>query len=115
MEKPGRFAMLDLAAAAPPEPDTPSPVRCDLAKAAYNSAHRGKVVYQSLVFFLVVVLVVAAIYAVILFKDDESSKGLLAAITAVGSLTTTGFLGVQASNAAKDEDKMWTRVEKYCD
>ena len=88
--------------------------RCEFAKGAYNSAKRGKQAYQTLVFVLAIVLVVAGIYALIEFKDEKTARGSLALVTAVGTLVTTGVLGVLARNASKDEVAMWERVEKAC-
>jgi hypothetical protein len=100
--------------ALPLKPEAASDDRCELAKSAYNSAKRGKQAYQSLVFVLAIVLVVAGIYALIEFKDEKTARGFLALVTAVGTLVTTGVLGVLARNASKDEAAMWKRVEKSC-
>ncbi|MGI8729281.1 MAG: hypothetical protein ACR2LK_04725 [Solirubrobacteraceae bacterium] len=100
--------------ALPLKPDAASDDRCELAKSAYNSAKRGKQAYQSLVFVLAIVLVVAGIYALIEFKDEKTARGFLALVTAVGTLVTTGVLGVLAKNASRDEAAMWKRVEKSC-
>lgn len=96
---------------------TPAPKdeKCEMAKAAYNSARRGKLAYQALVFVLAVVLVVAIIYAVISFDDEEDARGYLALITAAGAFATGGFLGILAKSAAEDEDTMWKRVDASCD
>jgi hypothetical protein len=88
--------------------------RCDLAKRSFNSARRGKLAYQALVFVLAVVLVVAAIYAVIAFNDEEEARGFLGLVVALGSLATGGFLGLLAKDASKDEADMWARVESSC-
>jgi len=108
MERPTGLSALALKA------DAELDDRCELAKGAYNSAKRGKQAYQALVFVLAIVLVVAGIYAIIEFKDEKTARGFLALVTAVGTLATTGILGVLARNASKDEVAMWKRVEKAC-
>lgn len=108
MDKPSGLRPLDL------RPDATADDKCELAKGAYNSARRGKQAYQALVFLLAVVLVVAGIYAIVAFKDEETARGFLALVTAVGTLVTTGVLGVLARNASNDEKAMWKRVEKAC-
>lgn len=109
MERPTGLSALDL------NTDAASDDRCELAKSAYNSAKRGKQAYQVLVFLVAIVLAVACVYAIIAFNDEETARGFLALVTAVGTLVTTGVLGVLAKNASKDEAVMWKRVEKSCD
>jgi hypothetical protein len=95
--------------------DGQSTLRCELAVVGYNSATRGKAAYFWLSFLLAVVLAIAAAYAVLSFSDDETARGALGTITAVGALLTSGVFGVLGKKASEEADKMWTRVEKYCD
>ena len=108
MDKPTGLRTLTL------QPQAAADDLCEMAKASYNSAKRGKFAFSALTFVLAVVVVVAAIYAVIAFGDEEEARGFLALVTAVGSLATTGVLGVLAKNASDDEKAMWERVEKSC-
>jgi hypothetical protein len=108
MQKPSGLNALAIA------PEASSDDLCDLAKSSYNSARRGKQAYAVLTFGLAVVLVVASLYSFVAFKDEESARGWLALVTAVGALATTGVLGVLARNAGGDERAMWKRVEKHC-
>ncbi len=96
------------------EADAPVDDLCDMSKRAYNSARRGKLAYQALVFLMAVALAVAAIYAVVSFSDEEEARGLLGVITSVGSLLVGGFFAALAKSASTDADAMWERVVKFC-
>ena len=109
MERPSAFAALDV----PTEVSAND--RCDLAKGAYNSAMRGKLAYFWLSFFLAVVLAIAVVYAIIAFDDDESARGFLALVAAIGAFLTSGVFATLGKRASGDADKMWRRVTKYCD
>jgi hypothetical protein len=111
MDRPTGLNALELEAELPAEPKV---VRCELSKGAYNAATRGKLAYFWLSFLLAVVLAVAAAFAVISFNDEESGRGFLALITAVGALLTSGVFAILGKRASADADKMWTRVDKYC-
>jgi hypothetical protein len=108
VDKPTGPAMLELNPAADVED------RCEMSKRNWNSARRGKLAYGVLSFMLALVLVIAAVYAIIAFDDEESARGFLALIAAVGSLATSGFLALLSKGASKDEKTAWERVEKYC-
>jgi|SRR5919106_1748350 membrane protein YqaA with SNARE-associated domain len=116
-ERPSAFSTLEIGA--PPADGAPEigqlSERCQVAKASFNSAHRGKVAYFWLFFVLAVLLVVAAGYALVAFDDDKQAAGWLALVAAVGALLGTGIFALLWRRAKKDEDDMWKRVEKYCE
>lgn len=107
MERSQRFAL------SPPVDDASE--RCELAKGAYNAANRGKSAYQVLTLVFAVALVVALLYAIITFRDEESARGFLALVAAVGFGGGGAFLFTLREQAAEDANAMWERVEKYCD
>jgi hypothetical protein len=87
---------------------------CEIAKASWNSAHRWKNAFTTLVFVLGAATLIALVYTYLAFDNDQQARGWLGLISAVVTGAGATFLIKLRSDASKDEETMFNRVNIAC-